>query len=258
MIQRYNDSSEDPIPLPLNFDELATPSTDRSHEKPVRAPQHVQSSVTPTHHIQHQASGRSPTVPRATPPGTPIRFSQPVNRHHLQSKNYFSTTALIKLYHAFIVPYLIYCVEVWGNALSKHVQPLIKLQNKILKIITPSHRFINKEQLYAHSGIIPFNLLVKHKINLLMYKLSDDNIPKPLLNIYKSNKEIHTHFTKQANHFRSRRGNPEFVYRTFAFQSVFILNKIIQNIDINVHITRFKHLLKGFLLSNDISFRYTK
>ena len=62
-----------------------------------------------------------------------------------RAKKYFSTTALINLYHAFIFPYLIYCVEVWGNALSKHVQPLIKLQNKILKIITPSHRFINKE-----------------------------------------------------------------------------------------------------------------
>ena len=48
------------------------------------------------------------------------------------AKKYFSTTALINLYHAFIFPYLIYCVEVWGNALSKHVQPLIKLQNKIL------------------------------------------------------------------------------------------------------------------------------
>ena len=175
-----------------------------------------------------------------------------------RAKKYFSTTALINLYHAFIFPYLIYCVEVWGNALSKHVQPLIKLQNKILKIITPSHRFINKEQLYAHSGILPFNLLVKHRIGLLMYKLSNGNIPKPLLNIYKSNKDIHTHFTRQANHFRSRRGNTEFVYRTFAFQSVFIWNKIIQNIDINVHITRFKQLLKEFLLSNDISFRYTK
>ena len=72
------------------------------------------------------------------------------------------------------------------------------------------------------------------------------------------NKDIHTHFTRQANHFRFRRGNTEFVYRTVAFQSVFIWNKIIQNIDINVHITRFKHLLKEFLLSNDISFRYTK
>ena len=44
-----------------------------------------------------------------------------------------------------------------------------------------------------------------------MYKLSNGNVPKPLLNIYKSNKDIHTHFTRHAHHFRSRRGNTEFV-----------------------------------------------
>ena len=150
----------------------------------------------------------------------------------MQSKTYFSTTRLINLYHAFVFPYLIYCVEVWGNALSKHVQPLNKLQNKILKIISPSHRYINKEQLYARSGILPFKILVKHRIGLLMYKLSNGNVPKPLLNIYKSNKDIHTHFTGQAHHFHSRSGNTEFVYRTLAFQSVFIWNKIIPNLDI--------------------------
>ena len=94
-----------------------------------------------------------------------------------------------------------------AHLISKTKQKLIKLQNKILKIITLSHRFINKEQLYAHSGILPFSSLVKHRIGLLMYKLSNGNIPKPLLNIYKSNKDFYTHFTRQANHFRSRRGN---------------------------------------------------
>ena len=41
---------------------------------------------------------------------------------------------------------------------------------------TTIHRFVseNKEQLYAHSGSLPFNLLVKHRIGLLMYKLSND------------------------------------------------------------------------------------
>ena len=52
---------------------------------------------------------------------------------------------------------------------------------------------------------------------IIMYKLSNGNISKHLLNIYKLNKDIHTHFTGQANHFRFRRGNTEFVYRTFAF-----------------------------------------
>ena len=55
MIQLSYDSS-DPTPLPLNFDELDTPSIDRSCEKPVLAPQHVLSSVTTTPRIQPQAS----------------------------------------------------------------------------------------------------------------------------------------------------------------------------------------------------------
>ena len=44
----------------------------------------------------------------------------------------------------------------------------------------------------------------------------------------------------------------------FVFQSVFIWNTVIQNININVSYERFKHLLTDFLLSNDISFRYDK
>ena len=38
------------------------------------------------------------------------------------------------------------------------------------------------------------------------------------------------------------------------FFRVFISNTVIQNININVSYDRFKHLLKDFLLSNDISF----
>ena len=58
--------------------------------------------------------------------------------------------------------------------------------------------------------------------------------------------------------FHSMRGNNEFIYRTFAFQSVYIWNTVIQNININVSHAHFKHLLKTFLLANDISFRYDK
>ena len=79
IIQLSDDSSEDPTPLPLDFDELVTPSTDRSHEKHVLVPQHVKSSVTTTPRTQHQASGRSPTVLRATLPETSNQFPQPMN-----------------------------------------------------------------------------------------------------------------------------------------------------------------------------------
>ena len=91
-----------------------------------------------------------------------------------------------------------------------------------------------------------------------MYKLSHGNVPKPIQNLYKSNNNVHTHFTRHAHHFHTMRGNSEFIYRTFAFQIVLIWNKLLQNINIHVSYTRFKHLLKDFLLSNVIAFRYDK
>ena len=122
-----------------------------------------------------------------------------------KAKKYFNTPALINLYNACVFPYLIYCVEVWGNALSTHIQPLIKLQNKIVRIITSSSHTI--EQLYENTGILQFKSLVKHIIGLLMYKISHGNVPKLLQNLYKSNNDIRTHFTRHAHHLHSMRGN---------------------------------------------------
>ena len=51
-----------------------------------------------------------------------------------RAKKYFSSSALINLYNTFILPYMIYCVEVWGNALSIHIHPLIKLQKKLSEL----------------------------------------------------------------------------------------------------------------------------
>ena len=134
--------------------------------------------------------------------------------------------------------------------------PLLKIQNKILRIITYTYHHVNNDQLYYNTGILPFKILVKQRIGLLMHKMANGNVPKPLQNLYQCNKNVHHHFTRQTNHLHSMRGNNEFIYITFVFQSVFIWNTVIQNI--NVSYERFKHLLKDFLLSNDISFRYDK
>ena len=110
-----------------------------------------------------------------------------------------NTKALIQLYNAFILPYLIYCVEVWGNALSIQLKPLLKLQNKIIRIITYTFNHVNKDELYYNTGILPLKFLVKHRIGLLMHKLANGNAPKPFKNLYQCNKNVHHHFTRQTN-----------------------------------------------------------
>ena len=91
-----------------------------------------------------------------------------------------------------------------------------------------------------------------------MYKISSGNAPICLQQLFKSNKGVHTHYTRQAQNLHSMKGKSEFVYRTFVFQSVVIWNKIIENINIKVSLVRFKHSLKDVLVFNDITFRYDR
>ena len=65
-----------------------------------------------------------------------------------RAKKYFNTLALINLYNAFVFPYLIYCVEVWGNALNTHIQPLVKLQIRLLELL---HIHIIRQNSYTLS-----------------------------------------------------------------------------------------------------------
>lgn len=175
-----------------------------------------------------------------------------------RAKKLLNKSALLNLYNAFVFPYLIYCVEVWGNALSVHTQPLIRLQNKIVRIITNSPPKTRTESIYRDSGILPFDTLVKHRIGLLMFKLHKGIAPKSLNNLYKRNQDVHSHFTRQTLHLHSMRGNNEFIYRTFIFQSVHLWNIILQNINVDVSFCKFKHLLREYLVSNTSLFRYGK
>ena len=45
------------------------------------------------------------------------------------------------LYFTFVYPYLIYCVDVWGNACDTHLEPIIKMQKRCIRTITFSCYF---------------------------------------------------------------------------------------------------------------------
>ena len=48
----------------------------------------------------------------------------------IKARKYLNRKILVNLYNTFVVPYLIYCVEIWGNACDSYLDPIIKLQKK--------------------------------------------------------------------------------------------------------------------------------
>ena len=48
-----------------------------------------------------------------------------------KTRNFLTKNTLRNLYYTFVYPYLIYCVEIWGNTNDIHLDPLIKIQKKL-------------------------------------------------------------------------------------------------------------------------------
>ena len=54
----------------------------------------------------------------------------------LKSRKLFNMETLLSLYHTFEYPYLSYFIHVWGKACNCHLNDLIVLQNKDMRIVS--------------------------------------------------------------------------------------------------------------------------
>ena len=71
-------------------------------------------------------------------------------------RKYVEKQTIKNMYYTFVFPYLIYCNEIWGNACQAYVDPLIKLQKKIVRIMTFSSHDAHTEPLFKTLHVLKF------------------------------------------------------------------------------------------------------
>ena len=75
----------------------------------------------------------------------------------------------VKLYHAYILPYLIYCIEVLGNASHCVILPLFLTQNQIIRLITFSKRLVHTEPIFKSFTSVTLTLSLQYSTFLLTF-----------------------------------------------------------------------------------------
>ena len=68
---------------------------------------------------------------------------------------------------------------------------LIKLQKKIIRVITFSQYLAHTNDLFVQLQILPFKKLVIHRIGLQMFKNNLGYIPKAVKSLFTTNSDIH-------------------------------------------------------------------
>ena len=164
----------------------------------------------------------------------------------------------MKLHNTFISPYFNYCIEVWGYANKKQLKPVIKIQKKIVRILTNGKYNQTSEEMFNKLRILPFEKLVHYRTGCLMYKIQNGLAPTCTKEMFITNEQNHTHNTRNRHHIHLSRGKHEFVYKTFQYQGAHTWNLLLKNkLDIYVSFTKFKKTLKSFFISNCYNHRYS-
>ena len=153
-----------------------------------------------------------------------------------------------------ILPYLLYCVEIWGNTADCHILPIIILQQKnyslyyLFSVFSPCTK-----NLFLDTNILLFKKLVIHRISIQMFKFNLGLSPLALNNLFVRNSNIHNYNTMNKNKLRSAVGRHKFIYKNFRYISVHIWNNITDKIDTDTSLLTFKKQLKPLLFTDEIT-----
>ena len=82
---------------------------------------------------------------------------------------------LVNLHYSLFYPYLTYCVVVWGSACASHIDPIIKLQKRVIRLITGQNAQAHIEPLFRKTKILKFQDVYKFHVAIYMYHLNASN-----------------------------------------------------------------------------------
>ena len=144
------------------------------------------------------------------------------NKRLLQNtKKLLSSTTLKLIYYVHIHNHLTYGLTVWGNMISKKMKKQIyQIQTACLKLLSSENQS-KAIDIYLRHKILPFWLLIKQELIKLGYNLSANDVPTPIINIYKKEeRKQHRYPTRRKNIPNIRKHQDSLFNKSFLCKSL--------------------------------------
>ena len=86
-----------------------------------------------------------------------------------KTKYLLNKTSLYTLYCSFILPYMTYCVEIWGNTYKTNIHPIFILQKRAIRIIHKTAYREPTNPLFVQLKTLKFLDLIDYKTIQIIY-----------------------------------------------------------------------------------------
>ena len=114
-------------------------------------------------------------------------------------RHFVPLCTLLNIYRSLIFPYLSYGLAAWGQAAKTHVQKLLVLQKRVLRLMYFSEPRAHAVSLFITSNILPINMLYVKTVSSLMYDVSRLSVPSNISDHFTQVNKIHMHKTRSSS-----------------------------------------------------------
>ena len=160
-----------------------------------------------------------------------------------KTRDILSKEDLITQYNSFILPYLLYCLPVWGGTVLSKRDPIIKSQNRVLRVMAHKVRTIPAIQDLKDS-VFDIKSLYQIELCMQVHDFFNNKLPTPNMELFKN--EICTRTTRNTdqNKFISKLGKTKRQRTSFIYNSVETWNALPREYKVIEYKNKFSESIK--------------
>ena len=102
-------------------------------------------------------------------------------------------------HYSLIFPYTHYGIVPWRQAAETHMNKILLLQKRVLRLIYGMEYRVHTIPLFISANILPVNMLYHKNLAAQMHDVSSGIAPSKISNLFTQPQEIHTYNTRISN-----------------------------------------------------------
>ena len=161
----------------------------------------------------------------------------------------FPPSILQLLYSTLILPHLNYGILAWGNAAACHIEKVLLLQKKAVRIIDNVDFIAHTNVIFMEKCILKISDLYTYNLCQFMYSVNNGEAPTIFENMFNRNNSYHSHSTRQSLLFHLPLFRSLFAQRTFLFTGPKSWNSLEKSLRESATLSAFKAKLKKYLIN---------
>ena len=147
-------------------------------------------------------------------------------------RHFVPSQTLSNIYQCLINLYLNYGINVWGRASKIHLNKILVLQKRAMRLVKFKGNKEHAIPLFISLNVLPVNMIYFKSVCNLMYDVSNNTCPSAISNYFVQSRNIHTHNTRHntSNNFYIQHSKLNKLNASFVRSGVKIWNNIPKSV----------------------------